>query len=112
VLKVCLGTPPCRLGGPFIAPRDLGAIGASFGSSQSSLSAGAPYYLVAHRIVHNTRVKISLICYFPFQMSTRLSGGGTGQSGAPSDRWLLDNVVDSRWLFSHLTVRHPAQTVQ
>jgi hypothetical protein len=31
-----------RLGVPFIAPKGLGAVGASFGSSQPSLVAGAP----------------------------------------------------------------------
>jgi hypothetical protein len=40
---------------PFIAPRGLGAVGASFGSSQPSLSAGALDYPVRHRKVHNNR---------------------------------------------------------
>jgi hypothetical protein len=31
VLKVCLCTAPWRLGGPFIAPRDIGAVGDPFG---------------------------------------------------------------------------------
>jgi hypothetical protein len=41
-----------RLGVPFIAPNGLGAVGASFGSSQPSLVAGAPDCPVAHRTVN------------------------------------------------------------
>jgi hypothetical protein len=42
-----------RLGVPFIAPKSLGAVGASFGSSQPSLVAGAPDCPVAHRTVNS-----------------------------------------------------------
>ena len=42
-----------RLGVPFIAPNGLGAVGASFGSSQPSLVAGAPDCPVAHRTVNS-----------------------------------------------------------
>jgi hypothetical protein len=42
-----------RLGVPFIAPNGLGAVGASFGSSQPSLDAGAPDCPVAHRTVNS-----------------------------------------------------------
>jgi hypothetical protein len=96
VLKICLGTAPWRLGCPFIVPRDLGAVGASFGSSQPSLSTGAPDCPVAHWTTHSTTVKISLIGHFPFQTDTGLSGGGTRLSGDASDCWLLADVVDSR----------------
>jgi hypothetical protein len=41
-------TAPWRLVGPFIALRGLGAVEASFGSSQPSLSAGALDFSVAH----------------------------------------------------------------
>jgi hypothetical protein len=41
------------LRGPFIAPRGLGAVGASFGSSQPSLSAGAPDCPMRHRTVNS-----------------------------------------------------------
>jgi hypothetical protein len=54
VLKVCLSDISMRLGGPFIAPRNLGAVGASFGSSQLSLSVSAPKTL-----------KCSCFSYFP-----------------------------------------------
>jgi hypothetical protein len=40
-------------GVPFIVLKGLGAIGASFGSSQPSLFAGAPDCSVAHQIVNN-----------------------------------------------------------
>jgi hypothetical protein len=39
--------------GPFIVPRGLGAVGASFESSQPSMSVGAPNCPVRHRIVHS-----------------------------------------------------------
>jgi hypothetical protein len=42
-----------RLGVPFIAPRGLGAVRASFGSSQPSLSAGVPDCPVCHRTMHS-----------------------------------------------------------
>jgi hypothetical protein len=77
VLKECLGTAPWHLGGPFIAPMDLGDVGATFGSSQASMSAGVPDCLVVHRTIHSTMVRELLIGYFPFQTGTRLLGGGT-----------------------------------
>jgi hypothetical protein len=40
---------------PFIVPKDLGAVGASLGSSQPSLFVGAPDCPVRHRTVHNNR---------------------------------------------------------
>jgi hypothetical protein len=81
VLKVCLGNIFICLGGPFIAPRDLGAVGASFGCSQHSLSAGALECAVAYRTLHSATIKRFPIGHFPFQVGTR-------QSGAPSDRCL------------------------
>jgi hypothetical protein len=44
-----------RLGVPFIAPKGLGAVGASFRSSQPSLVVGAPDCPVAHRTVNSNR---------------------------------------------------------
>jgi hypothetical protein len=44
-----------RLGVPFIAPKGLGAVGASFGSSQPSLVVGALDCPVAHRTVNSNR---------------------------------------------------------
>jgi hypothetical protein len=40
---------------PFIAPKGLGAIGASFGSSQPSLFADAPDCPMAHWTVNSNR---------------------------------------------------------
>jgi hypothetical protein len=76
VLNVCLGIAPWNLGGLFIAPRDLGSVGASFGSSQPSLSVCAPDCPVAHQTLYSATVKRFLIGHFLFQMGTRLSGGG------------------------------------
>jgi hypothetical protein len=41
---------------PFIAPKGLGAVGASVGSSQPSLVAGAPDCPVVHWTVNSTRI--------------------------------------------------------
>jgi hypothetical protein len=83
---------------PFIAPRGLGAIGASFGISQPSLSARAPDCPVAHRTIHSTMIRWSLIGHFPSHMSTRLSR--RGHRIVLCAIWLLtpDGVADSRWL--------------
>jgi hypothetical protein len=45
----------------------LGAVGPSFGSSQPSISVGALDCTVAHRIVHSTTIRRSLIGHFPSQ---------------------------------------------
>jgi hypothetical protein len=74
--------------GPFIAPKDLGAIEALFGSSHPSLSMGVQDCPVVHRAMHSTTVGGSLIGHFPFQTGTRLPEGG----GAPD------------FLMLHLTV--------
>jgi hypothetical protein len=66
VLKVSLSYSSMLLGGLFIASRDLVAIGASFGSSQPSISAGAPDYSVAHRTLHGATVNKSMIGHFKF----------------------------------------------
>jgi hypothetical protein len=66
VLKVCMGNNSIRLGGPFIAPRDLGVIGASFGSSQPSLSAGSLDCPVAYRTLDSATVNRFPIGHFPF----------------------------------------------
>ena len=44
-----------RLGVPFIAPKGLGAVGASFGRSQPSLVEGATDCPVAHQTVNSNR---------------------------------------------------------
>jgi hypothetical protein len=65
VLVVCLGIAPWHLGVPFIAPRDLGAIGAFIWKLHTF-----PVYVcmelsVAHRTVHNAMVTRLLIGWFP-----------------------------------------------
>jgi hypothetical protein len=66
VLKVCLGNSSICLGCIFIAPRDLGAVGASFGSSQPYLSAGALDCSVAYRTLHSATTNRFPIGHFPF----------------------------------------------
>jgi hypothetical protein len=66
VLKVCLGNISISLGGPFIALRELGAVGASFGSSQHSLFAGALECAVAYRTLHNATINRFPIGHFLF----------------------------------------------
>jgi hypothetical protein len=87
VLKICLGTTLWRLGGPFIAPKDLEAIGASFRSSQPSLSAGAPdcSWRTRHHIVQ--RSKDPWLVTFRFIWAPDCLVRRMGLSGAPSNRW-------------------------
>jgi hypothetical protein len=58
MLRECLCTAPWRLGGPFIAPRDLGAVGAPFGRPWLPFVAGAPDCLVhtGHCTVQRLRI--------------------------------------------------------
>jgi hypothetical protein len=67
VLQVCLAVAPRRIRGPFVAPRDLGAVQTSFESSRPSLSVGAPEGPVAHLTLHSTTVKRSPIGDFQFK---------------------------------------------
>jgi hypothetical protein len=73
VLKVCLANISIRLGGPFIAPRDLGAVGASFGCSQHSLSVGALECVVAYRTLHSATINRFSTGHFLFQVGTDYS---------------------------------------
>jgi hypothetical protein len=60
--------------GPFIAPRNIGAVGASFGSSHPSLSVCAPDCPVAHWTLHSAMVNRYLIGHFTFQVGTKQAG--------------------------------------
>jgi hypothetical protein len=84
---------------PFIAQRGLGAVGASFGSSQPSLFVCAPDCLVAHRIVHSATVTRSLIDSLPILEAPDCL------VGALDCRWPIRplepaDVAENRWLFN------------
>jgi hypothetical protein len=55
MLKVCLCSAPWCLGGPFIAPRDLGAIGASFGRPRLPSVRGCIGLPSAHQTLNSAR---------------------------------------------------------
>jgi hypothetical protein len=82
-----------RLGVPFIAPRQLGVVGALFGRQFLPYVRGrtGQWTLQVQDVAENR-----LIGWFPFLWSTGLSGVGTGLSSAPYDRWLLVDVAGSR----------------
>jgi hypothetical protein len=89
-----------RLGVPFIAPRDLGAVGAPFGKLWLSSIRGCTRLSGAHQTVNNVTTKNPLIGYFllAWWVAPYCPVGGTGPSGAPFDRWLEADVGTSRWL--------------
>jgi hypothetical protein len=63
----------------FYISRDLAVVGASFGSSQPSLSAGVLDCPIVHRTLQSVTVNRCMIGHCSFQ-------AGTGLSGAPFDR--------------------------
>jgi hypothetical protein len=77
-----------RLGGPFIAPRDLGVVGAPFGRLWLPSVRECTRLSGAHRTLHSATDTGSLIGYFLLLVGTGLSGGGSGLSGSPPNRWL------------------------
>jgi hypothetical protein len=58
VLKECLVDSSMRLGGPFIASRDLGAVGAPFGRPRLPSVCGCTRLSYAHRTLHSATVTI------------------------------------------------------
>jgi hypothetical protein len=92
------------LGVPFIAPKSIGAIGASFECSQPFLSAGAPDCPVVHQTVYSTTTGGSLIGYFPSQT-------GTGLFGVASNRWSWLMWLIAVGCPSHQTVWCSTRTV-
>jgi hypothetical protein len=88
MLKVCLCSVTWRLGGPFIAQRDLGAIGAPFGRPRLPSVCGCTGLSGAHRTLHSATATDRFIDYFPLLGAQDRQEGGTGLSGAPIDSWL------------------------
>jgi hypothetical protein len=80
-----------RLGVPFIAPRDLGVVGAPFGRLWLPYVRECTGLSGAHRTVNSAVTKNRVIGWFPVL-------GGTGLSGAPCDRWPSTDVAASYWL--------------
>jgi hypothetical protein len=88
VLLLCLGYAPWCLGGPFIAPRDLGAVGAPFGVTWLPSIRGCIVLSGAHRTLHSTMAMYPLIGCFLLLGAPNHSVGGTELSGVPVDCWL------------------------
>jgi hypothetical protein len=102
MFKVCLVFSSMRLGVPFIAPRQLGAVGSNLGSNSCLLSGGAPDSSVNHRTstVH-CLVQIAFLNWRsrPLKIWSRWRTGHCPVP--PSDRWLghasrVDCAAD-RW---------------
>jgi hypothetical protein len=91
--------------GPFIAPRDLGIVGAPFGRPLLPSARRCTGLSGAHRTLHSATATDHLVGYF-------LLLGGTGLSGAPIDPWLrLTCQLAISWL-AHRTVQCSARTVR
>jgi hypothetical protein len=83
MLSECLGISSMRLGVPFIAPRQLGAVEDNMEGYSCLLSSGAPDSPVRHRTATVAcLVPISFLFWHrrPLQLQARWR---TGQSGAP-----------------------------
>jgi hypothetical protein len=90
---VSLGASSIRLGVPFIAPRQLGAVGGQQEGYPWLLSGGAPDSPVRHRTVTvDGSVPISFLFWRRRPLQIRGSWR-TGQSGAPTDRWCGPRVA-------------------
>jgi hypothetical protein len=101
-----------RLGSPFIAPRDLGAIGAPFGRPWLPSVRRCTGLSGAHWTLHSATVTNILIGWFPVLGAPDRLVGGTGLSGAPCDCWLrLTCPLAVGWL-AHRTVWRLARTVR
>jgi hypothetical protein len=76
-----------RLGHPFIAPRDLEAIGAAFGRPWLLSIRRCTGLFGAHRTLHSATATNPLIGWFPVLEAPNHLVGSTRQFGAPSDGW-------------------------
>jgi hypothetical protein len=97
-----------HLGVPFIAPRQLGAVGAPFGRPLLPSVCGRIEMSGVHRTVNSTRME----CGKESPDWLVSTSGGTGLSGAPVEGWpaLTCPLVVAQLV--HRTVRRLAQTVQ
>jgi hypothetical protein len=88
MLRVCLGDSSMRLGVPFIAPRQLGAVGGNKEGQSCLLSGGAPDSPVHHR---TTTVHVRCVISFLFWRRRPLQIHGSWRTGhypvPPADRW-------------------------
>jgi hypothetical protein len=84
------GSAPWRIGAPFIAPRGLGAVGASFGSSQPSSVRECTGLSGAHQTTLVQQLPNSLIGCLPFWESIVLFDD-------PPSHWSLLTWLSSRW---------------
>jgi hypothetical protein len=114
MIKECLCISSMRLGVPFIAPRQLGAVGGNQGGNSCLLSGGAPNSPVHHRKgTGQCPVQIAFLKWhnWPLKTWSRWRIGHclvcTGQSGAPI--WPLAQPRVTRGLrgrpLAHRTVR-------
>jgi hypothetical protein len=82
--------------GQFIAPRGLGAVGASFVRPRLPSVRGAPDCLVAHQTAPMQQPLNRLVVHLPFQVGTGLFGGTPHMSGDPPDRCHADEAGAAR----------------
>jgi hypothetical protein len=87
MFKVYLVYSCMRLGGPFIAPRDLGVVGAPFGRHRLPSVRECTGLSGAHLTLHSTTATNPLIDWFPILGAPNRPVGGNGLSGDPSDCW-------------------------
>jgi hypothetical protein len=86
MLKMCLGTSPWHLGGPFL--RDLGLVGAPFVRPWLPSVGGCTRLSCAHQTLHNATIMYLLIGYFLLLGAPDCLVVGTRLSGAHANLWL------------------------
>jgi hypothetical protein len=98
MFKGCLVWCSIRIGVPFIALRDIGAVGALFGRLWLPSIRGCTRLSGAHRTVNNAHAENHVIGWFPILWALDHPVGGTRLCSAPGDHWPLADVTASRWL--------------
>jgi hypothetical protein len=98
MFKGCLVLCSMRLGVPFIAPRDLGVVGAPFGRFGLPSVCGCTGLSSAHQTLHSAMATNHLIVWFSVLGAPDRPMGGTGLSGAPCDHCPPVDVGTNRWL--------------